>query len=148
SLYYEGRSGNPYSRVYSNDFNGDGLTGNDVVAVPRGPNDPRFDFSLLTPAQVATYLGYMNDTGLSQFAGGVSPRNAFHEPWVNRLDLHVSQFIPIYKPAELELFFDFVNFGAFIDRKLFGFTEIASGNNRFMGGAAYAPDGRIRPTVT
>ena len=148
SLYYEGRTGNPYSRVYSNDLNGDALSGNDVVAVPSGVNDPRFDFSGLSAAQVATYLQYMSDTGLDRYAGGIAPRNAFHEPWVNRLDLHVSQFIPIYRPAELELFADFVNFGAFVDRHLFGYVETAGSNNRFMGSATYGPDGRIRPTVT
>jgi hypothetical protein len=40
SLYYEGRSGNPYSYTYTNDVNGDGVTTNDLVYVPNGASDP------------------------------------------------------------------------------------------------------------
>ena len=43
SLAYEGRTGQPYSFVYSNDLNTDGFSGNDLVAVPTSDTDPRFD---------------------------------------------------------------------------------------------------------
>ena len=154
SIYYEGRSGNPYSWVYSNsDLNGDGRNDNDTLAVPSGLTDSRFDFSGLTGAQAQTYLDNIASNGLGKYAGGIAPKNAFQEPWVNRLDLKLSQNVPIYGSAKLDLFFDFINFGSFLSRDFFGYYEEASSQSndvfrrRFLGGAAYGTDGRIRPTV-
>ncbi len=154
TLYYEGHTGNPFSYVYSTDLNGDSQSSNDLIAVPTGATDPRFDFSLMSAADQAAYFAFMQSTGLNKFAGGVAPKNAFYQPWVNRLDLHFAQTVPIYKPAELELFFDFVNFGTFLDKHLFNYFEKAplSSNDVFWrvnaGGATYGPDGRIRPTFS
>ena len=154
TLYYEGHTGNPFSYVYSTDLNGDSQTNNDLVAVPTGTSDPRFDFSQMSAADQAAYFAFLQSTGLNKYAGGVAPKNAFYQPWVNRLDLHLAQSIPIYKPAELELFLDFINLGSFLDKKLFNYFEKAplSSNDVFWraaaGGATYGPDGRIRPTFS
>lgn len=154
SLYYEGRSGNPYSWVYNNsDLNGDGRNDNDIMAVPSGLADPRFDFSGLSAADAQTYLDRINSNGLGEYAGGISGRNAFQEPWVNRLDLKLMQNVPIYGNAKLDLFFDFINFGSFLSRDFFGYYEEATlqSNDVFrrrnLGGASYGADGRIRPTL-
>jgi len=153
SLYFETRTGNPYSWVYNTDLNGDGRNDNDILAVPDGPSDPRFDFSLLAADQVDTYFFYLEQKGLMKYAGGVAPRNGWTEPWVNRLDLRLEQVIPIYSPARLKLFFDFVNFGAFISRDLFGYVETSPliqndvFRRRTFGNASYGPDGRIRPAA-
>ncbi len=40
--FYEGRSGTPYCFVFTNDANLDGVFGNDLVYVPRGPGDVLF----------------------------------------------------------------------------------------------------------
>jgi hypothetical protein len=157
SLYYEGRTGNPFSYVYnSSDLNGDSFVGNDLVAVPAGPNDTRFDFSQMTTTDRDAYLAFMQSTGLSKFAGGIAPKNAFFQPWMNRLDLKVSQIVPIRGSAELELFMDWTNFGAFLSHSLFGYVERAPSTvndvfeRRSVGGASYvsATDGRIRPTFS
>jgi hypothetical protein len=66
----------------------------------------------------------------------------------------LAQDIPIYKPVKAEIFLDFVNFGTWIDHRLFNYTEVLStGQNgvfyrRLMGNATYGPDGRIQPTYT
>lgn len=157
SLYYEGRTGDPFSWTYAQDLNGDGQTANDLIAVPTGTNDPRFDFSLMSAAQQAQYFQVLRDTGLSVYAGGVAPKNAFYLPWVSRLDLKFSQVIPIYKPAEVELFLDFINFGAFLSEDVFGGYFVEANQKHFgsemfrrnrLGGASYGPDGRIRPAVS
>ena len=154
SLYYEGRSGNPFSWVYNQDLNGDGRNNQDTVAVPSGSTDPRFDFSGMTSTQVDNYLTFIQKSGLVKYAGGIAPKNAFYEPWVNRLDLKLVQQIPIHGSAKLSLYFDFINFGSFISKKTFGFTEIVGAlsndvfRTRSLGGAAYAADGRIKPTFT
>ncbi len=155
SLYYEGRSGNPFSWVFGGDLNGDGVSFNDTVAVPSGVGDARFDFSQMPAAQRDAFLAYVANSQLSSYAGGVAPKNAFTEPWVNRLDLKFIQNIPIAGPVRLELFFDFINLGSFLSKDFFGYMEISpflnSGTFRtrtLTTATAYGPDGRIRPSFT
>lgn len=165
SFYYEGRTGDPFSYVYSSDLNGDGSTNastyNDLVAVPSGIDDPRFDFSAMPVDQRDAYLAFFANSALARYAGGIAPKNAFNLPWLNRLDLRFSQDVPLYTPSRfevkpsLELFLDFINFGAFLSEDLFGyFLETPNshfGSQQFRrnfvnGSVAYGADGRIRPT--
>ncbi|MCX6955998.1 MAG: hypothetical protein NTV51_27995, partial [Verrucomicrobia bacterium] len=152
SLYYEGRSGDPYSYVYNTDLNGDSRGDNDLVAVPTGLGDARFDFSAMTSAQQTAYFDYINSHGLAKYAGGFAPKNAFQQPWVNRLDVKVSQTIPVGGPFKVELFADFINFGSFLSKKLFNYYEepILISNDVFrrlsLGGASYTAAGKIAPT--
>jgi len=158
SLSYEGRTGNPYSWVYNGDLNGDGRTDNDLVAVPTDQNDSRFDFSGMTTAQREAMFAFINTSGLAAYAGGVAPKNEFTEPWVNKLDLKLTQDVPLWGAGEfkpkLQLFFDFINIGSFISASTFGYNEVTVNSDfansvfrtRFLGGAAYGTDGRIRPT--
>ena len=152
SLYFESHTGNPFSYVYNTDINGDGVSNNDLMAVPTGTSDARFDFSVMNANDQTAYFNYLTATGLNKYAGGVAPKNAFYQPFVNRLDLHLAQEIPVYKPVHLEVFLDFINFGTFLNKRLFNYFEKAplTGNDVFWrvagGGAAYAADGRIRPT--
>ena len=153
SLNYEGRTGNPFSWIYSNDLNTDG-TSNDTVAVPSGLNDSRFDFSGLSAADQQKYLDFVQTSGLAKYAGSVAPKNAFTQPWVNKLDLHVAQVIPLhFQTAQLEVFFDWTNFGSFISRRLFNYYEEAFRQTndvfrrQFIGAAAYNAAGQIRPTT-
>ncbi len=152
SLYYEGRSGNPYSFVYNTDLNGDSRADNDLVAVPTDANDARFDFSGMSAATQAAYFQFLQSSGLSKYAGSYAPKNAFTQPWVNRLDLRLSQTIPVYKPVKVELFFDFVNFGSFLSKRLFSYYEevpLISNDvfrRRALGGASYTAAGKIAPT--
>lgn len=151
SLYYEGRTGNPYSWIYSSDLNGDGRTDNDILAVPSGPDDPRFDFSGLTSAQRDAYFAFLDSSGLSQYAGGIAPKNGFTEPWFNKLDIRLQQEVPIRGPAKLVLGMDWVNFGSFLSKKTFNFTEISPRlsndvfRRRSLSSATFGTDGRIRP---
>jgi hypothetical protein len=123
SLYYEGRSGNPYSYTFSNDLNRDGVSGNDLFSVPSGPADARFDFSAMPQAQQDALFAYLQSSGLSAYAGSHTPKNVFREHWLNRLDLSFKQEVPLHWNARLKLFADFVNFGTFLARNLFNYTE-------------------------
>jgi hypothetical protein len=152
SLYYEGRSGNPVSWVWGGDLNGDGVTFNDTVVIPTGLTDPKFDFSGMTSAQQTAFFALINSSGLSKYAGMVVPKNSFYEPWVNRLDVNFKQDIPIHGRAKLQLFFDFINFGAFISKSTFGYTEVApnQANDAFRtltltSGTSYNATGQIKP---
>jgi hypothetical protein len=154
SLYYEGRSGNPFSYTYNSDLNGDGVSTNDLVYVPTGPTDPKVSFANMSATQQSAYFQFLNDTGLVKYAGGAAPRNAFTQPWVNQLDLRFTQKIPIYKPVEMEVFLDFSNFGYWLSRRYFGYVNLITSNNnavyfrRIMGAATYNSAGQIVPTFT
>ena len=154
SLYYEGRTGNPYSYTYANDLNNDGVTTNDLVYVPTGPADPKINVSAMTAAQQTGYFDFLAATGLSKYAGSYAPRNAFVQPWINQLDLKITQKIPIYKPVEVELFFDFINFGFWLSRHTFGDVKLLTNTSnavyyrRLMGNASYNANGQVVPTWT
>jgi hypothetical protein len=162
SLYYEGRTGDPYSWTYSSDLNGDGQVANDLVAVPTGVNDPRFNFTDMPQSMIDSYFAFLGSSGLSRYAGGYAPKNVFNGPFVSRLDLKFSQIIPIYTPSviegvikpELELFLDFINFGSFLSEDLFGGYFLEPNQKHFgsemfrrnrLGQAVYGTDGRIIP---
>lgn len=159
SLYYEGRSGQPYTYVYgnaagsSNDLNKDGNGANDLVAVPRSLTDPRFDFSGMTAVQQSAYMGMLQTTGLAKYAGSYAPRNAFTTSWQNRLDLRFSQEVRTVGRVRLEVFADFMNFGSWIARGIFNYVETinasTTNSNQVMavGGATYTAAGLIRPVV-
>jgi hypothetical protein len=155
SLYYEGRTGNPYSYVFGSDLNGDGVTFNDTVVIPTGPGDAKFDFSGMTTAQQTLFFAFLDSSGLSKYAGQIVPKNTFTEPWVNKLDLNLRQDIPIRGSAKLQLGFDFINFGSFISKKTFGYVETSPfiQNDVFRtrtltATTAYTATGQIRPTFT
>jgi hypothetical protein len=154
SLYYEGRSGNPYSYTYNNDLNGDGVTTNDLVYVPTGPTDPRLSLAGMNAAQQTAYFDFLASSGLNKYAGGYAPRNAFIQPWINQLDLKFTQKIPIYQPVEVELFLDFINFGFWLSRQAFGEVKLLTNTNnavyyrRIMGNASYNATGQVVPTYT
>lgn len=154
SLYYEGHTGNPYSFTYGNDLNGDGIAANDLVYVPTGAADPKISLAGMTAAQQADFFAFIQRSGLNKYAGSYAPRNAFVQPWINQLDLRITQKLPIYQPVEVELFFDFINFGYWLSRSTFGYTELLTNTNnavfyrRLMGNASYDASGRIVPTYT
>ncbi|HWA24402.1 MAG TPA: TonB-dependent receptor [Lacunisphaera sp.] len=154
SLYYEGRSGQPYSYVYSGDLNFDGNSANDTLSVPVDANDPRFNFASMTSAQQNAYFAFLNSSGLSKYAGSHAPRNAFIGPWQNRLDLHLSQEVKVMGPVGVEVFADFINFGSWLSDDMFNYVETLGANtsnsnqNRVLGNATYGADGRLIPTVS
>ncbi|MDI1319150.1 MAG: TonB-dependent receptor, partial [bacterium] len=156
SLYYEGRSGNPVSWVFGGDLNGDGQSFNDTVVIPTGSSDPKFDFSGMTTDQQTAFFNLIQSSGLSKYAGQIVPKNSFYEPWVNRLDLNFRQEVPIHGSAKLSLGFDFINFGAFLSKSTFGYTEVApnQSNDAFRtltltSGTSYnAATGQIKPLFT
>jgi hypothetical protein len=153
SLFYEGRTGSPYSWVYSTDLNTDGFTANDLVAVPTGAGDARFDFSNLNAAQLAGYLRVFDDNNLSRYAGSYAPKNAFVQPWQNRLDLRLQQEIPAIKSLKVKLFADFINFGSWLSKDLFNYIETLpvptnTGLVRQIPNASYTAAGKIQVNPT
>ncbi|MBX7150869.1 carboxypeptidase regulatory-like domain-containing protein [bacterium] len=124
SFVYVGRSGRPYSETYSGDVNGDGQTSNDLVYVPKDQsdinivpvnNDPR------TATEVWNDLNdYINgDDAMKDARGKIIKRNASTEPWVNRVDFHFAQVVPLdIAKGKFEFTMDLLNLFNFIDKSM------------------------------
>ena len=122
---YEGASGHPYSVLYNGDANGDGQFSNDLIYVPSGLNDPIF--AKWAPRTDAAHAGetaaqnfaifnqYIDSNPyLRKYRGQIVPRNGGRDPWINRLDLHFSQHIPL-KWVRAEIIADILNFTNMLD---------------------------------
>lgn len=92
-LFYEGRSGRPYSLVYSGDMNGDGQsTSNDLFYIPAGPGDVVFTGGATMEAAFFAWLDQHPE--YKRYAGQVAPANAFRTGFVHNFDLRISQELP------------------------------------------------------
>lgn len=107
TMFYENRSGRPFSYVFGNDANGDRRYGNDLFYVPAGPGDVLFT----DPSQEAAFFDFVNATpGLRENMGQVVSRNSDRSPWTTQLDLKVSQEIPFFGPGKGLVFLNITNF--------------------------------------
>ncbi|HEX8569461.1 MAG TPA: carboxypeptidase regulatory-like domain-containing protein [Caulobacteraceae bacterium] len=102
-----------------------GTTGNNqLLYVPRNADasDPiiRYENTIVGGAVVQTaeqtqglLAQLYNSAGLSEYAGGVAPRNAFRSNDVTRIDMRVQQELPAFFPggAKIQAFVDFQNIG-------------------------------------
>ncbi|MBL7818126.1 MAG: TonB-dependent receptor [Saprospiraceae bacterium] len=97
TLGYVGATGGKISYIYSNDQNGDGQT-NDLLYIPN--NASELTFTPLTVGTVtysaadqqAAFEAYINNSPyLSTRRGQYAERNGGQFPWLNRLDLTVTQ---------------------------------------------------------
>ncbi len=101
---YEGQ---PQSYVMSgSDLEGDGFFGRHLLYVPTGPSDPNVVFD--SGFDQAAFFQWVQDNGLSS---GFQERNGQNASWNNRVDLRLSQEIPL--PADLKgrLYFKVYNLG-------------------------------------
>jgi hypothetical protein len=97
SLFFEGRSGNRFSYTYGGDLNGDNVTGNDLMYIPRDQSEiilvPTNAADLRTPQQIWEDLNaYIEqDKYLSANRGQYAARNGAQAPWIFRMDLRIFQ---------------------------------------------------------
>jgi hypothetical protein len=104
SAFYEGRTNGNTSYLFTNDANGDQVSGNDLIYIPRDTSEMNFRAlniaaTATTPArsytvadQVAAFEQLIQaDSYLSSHRGQYAERNAVFLPMVNRIDLSVSQ---------------------------------------------------------
>jgi hypothetical protein len=114
SMFYEGRTGRPYSYVFDNDANGDSRFGNDLIYIPRGPGDVLFG----SPEEEAAFWDFVaGDEYLSQNRGRVAERNGARGGWVNQFDIRVSQELPGFMDGhKSEIWVDVLNVGNLINK--------------------------------
>jgi hypothetical protein len=114
SAFYEGRSGTPHSWRYLNDMNGDGYT-NDLLYVPNGPGDVLFSGGATMETAFFDWLERNPD--LARYRGQVAERNGSRNPWVNNIDIRISQELPgFFKGHKSEIWLDIMNVGNLINK--------------------------------
>lgn len=115
SLFYEGRSGKPYSWTYQNDMNGDGSAGNDLMYIPKGPGDVLFRGGAAEEAEFWSFVSQNPD--LFARRGMATERSGSRGPWVNTFDMRVRQELPGFmKGHQSELVLDILNVGNLINK--------------------------------
>src|SRR5690606_11791080 len=103
-LFYEGRSGRPYSWTYLNDANGD-MELNDLLYVPSGPGDVLFSGGAAMEAAFFEWLA--QNPELARFQGETVSRNSSRSSWVNTFDIRISQELPgFFSGHKSELWLD------------------------------------------
>ncbi|MCA1714823.1 MAG: Oar protein, partial [Gammaproteobacteria bacterium] len=128
SLFYEGRTGKPYSWTFNNDMNGDGVNGNDLMFIPSGPGDVAF----VSPADEQLFWDYVGQhDSLARYRGGVAQRNAETSPWVNQFDMRISQELPgFFGDNKAEIWLDILNVGNLLNKEWGQIDEIGFPLNR------------------
>lgn len=93
SLFGQSQNIGRFSYGYSNDFNGDGISGNDLLYIPRDKSEMNFDpITGATPFTVQqqkdAFDAYIeNNSYLKSHRGEVAKRNGVLQPMLSRFDL-------------------------------------------------------------
>lgn len=137
-LFYEGRKGKPYSWTYINDFNGDGISGNDLMYIPN-PDQITFrdrPVGIGAPAgtadEAALFWSIVNaNPALRANIGGVVERNDSYNPWINSFDVRISQDLPgFFEGNKTVISLDILNIGNLLNKKWGQIDEISFPSNR------------------
>ena len=98
SMFYDGHTNGNTSYLFAGDANGDQVSGNDLIYVPRDTSEMNFrpltvsGKSYTAADQAAAFEQLIQaDSYLSSRRGQYAERNAVFLPMVNRIDLSVSQ---------------------------------------------------------
>lgn len=125
-VFYEGRSGRPYSWTFNNDMNGDGVGGNDLLYIPKAPGSGEVLFRL--PGQTVAASGaaaeakfwsiVSQNPALGNARGSVASRNSAFAKFVHQFDLRLSQEVPGFVTGHKGvLALDFLNFGNLLNKR-------------------------------
>jgi outer membrane receptor protein involved in Fe transport len=120
SIIYFGESGTPYGYVTGGDANGDGVSQNDPVYVPRNALDPNemtfvsgsFGGVTYSPEEQAqAFENFVASTPcLNENRGKLLGRNPCRNPWVNTMNVSVRQSLNTWNLQRISLQLDVFNF--------------------------------------
>lgn len=125
---YIAREGNPFSYAFDNNtpttlFGDSDNEERNLFYVPTGPNDPLVDFSGLSAEEQTAFFDFLDESGLDEYAGQISPRNAFNDPWFHDVDVRFEQDFPNFVEGlrtsftvDFENFLNFLGDGSNISR--------------------------------
>jgi hypothetical protein len=137
-VFYEGRSGRPYSWAFNNDMNGDGVQGNDLLYVPTAPGSGEVLFRLPNQtvaasgaAAEAKFWDVVNaNPRLLAAAGKVVGRNSDYSKIVNNFDVRISQEVPGFSAKHKGVIsLDILNFANLLNRRWGQINELTFNNN-------------------
>lgn len=120
NLFFERRSGRPISWVLGAHNDGDlgdqrsfNRADSYLPYIPTDANDPNV---VLDGLSWEEFSGYLQEAGLTQYAGGYAPKGSGRQPWVTRLDLNITQELPGFMDGHKgELYFNIRNLLNLID---------------------------------
>jgi hypothetical protein len=135
-FFYNMQSGRPFSLIQGNDANTDLRTGNDLLYIP-AQGQVIYEFSNASyrrgvhPVTGRTaeqeFVNLMTSIGADPYAGKITDRYEFQEPWNRRLDFHYEFGIPVFGTTTA-LQFDVINALNLIDKD-FGTVQFLSFQN-------------------
>jgi hypothetical protein len=144
-LFYEGRSGKPFSWTFKNDLNGDGTSGNDLMYIPKAFGSGEVVFAGDTASSHVAEQRFWDivnaNKTLRQAAGRVVSRNGDFSPWTNSFDMRISQEVPgMFSRNRGTISLDFLNFGNLLNKRWGHINEVpfASGGGQVRGFVDYA----------
>ncbi|WP_395405972.1 TonB-dependent receptor domain-containing protein [Pseudoduganella sp. UC29_106] len=160
-LFYEGRTGKPYSWTFNNDMNGDSSAGNDLMYIPSKPGSGEVVFvgdTATNHANEDKFWSIVNSNrALRNAAGGVVQRNSAFAPWTNSFDVRIAQELPGFFTGHKASFtFDILNVGNLLNKKWGRINEVGFQTNggqarSFVDFAGIDPSGkyiyRLRDSV-
>jgi hypothetical protein len=163
SVIYTGQSGLNFDYVSSGDMNGDNRTGNDLLYVPTGLDDPNFptfatssSVSASRDEQAQAFNDYISRTDcLNSQRGRIMERNSCQTPWTNEFDVAIEQGIQpllrslsispsVIRGQDLSVRLDIINFGNLVNKN-WG-RQIST--NNFNPVQLYTQTGIVLPGTT
>ena len=128
-MFYEGRTGKPYNWSFANEANGDGISGNDLLFVPKAPGSGEVIFLGDTATDKTNENRFWDfvraNPGLAKAAGGVTKRNDNFSPWTNNIDMRISQELPSFFKGHKAVFaLDILNVANLLNKRWGRIDEI------------------------
>ncbi|WP_316831880.1 TonB-dependent receptor domain-containing protein [Pedobacter aquatilis] len=159
SLFYQGSRQGRFSYTYNADFNRDGVSGNDLIYIPRNASEITFVAQTVgTGATARTYTAQeqsdifeayiAQDPYLSKHRGEYAQRNGATLPWRNQFDLRFTQ--EVFKnfgktKNSFQFTVDIFNLGNLLNRK-WGNVNFVNSSSILVPTNASAVNDTTRPT--
>ena len=112
TVFGSANAGRPYSATFADGgFTfGNIIDDQHLLYVPTGPSDSNVVF--LDTFDQDAFFTYVEETGLSKYAGGIVKRNSFTSDWWTKFDIKIEQELPGFAPEHrFAAFFYIENFG-------------------------------------
>jgi carboxypeptidase family protein/TonB-dependent receptor-like protein len=108
SFFVQARQGVPFSYAYDNNtattlFGDSDNEERNLFYVPTGPSDPLVQYA--AGFDTAGFFTFLDESGLSEYAGQISPRGVFNDPWFVDVDFRFQQDLPDFLSGVRTLFF-------------------------------------------